>query len=94
MVAMPLSKEDEIFVDASKKLAELAKPFGEFMARDIGKRNAENFRLNAYFFYRFVGRAETLCSLLSEKRDREKCLLPAKKVEEETFEKLRELLSK
>jgi len=90
MVAMPLSKEEEIFVDASKKLAELAKPFGEFMARDIGKRNAESFRLNAYFFYRFVGRAETLCSLLSEKRDRD----PAKKVEEETFEKLRELLSK
>jgi hypothetical protein len=46
MVAMPLSKEEEIFVDASKKLAELAKPFGEFMARDIGKSKTYKHRLS------------------------------------------------
>jgi|GEM_PF-6830301 len=91
---MPLTADEQVYVKAAKELAEIAKPFGHHMVKSIEGKNLESFRLNAYFFYRHIVRAELLCDLVKGKADWNKCMIPIQDVEKEVFQKLREALSK
>jgi len=91
---MPFTSEEKVYVDAARKLAEIAKSFGVHMVNHISMKDVDSFRSSAYFFYRLIMRAEVFCDLVSGETEKEECLIPVMAAEEETIQKLREALSK
>jgi len=89
-----LSLEERIYINASKKLVELGKPYGGFMVEEIEVKEAEDFHINAMMFYHFLERARLLCDLILEEKEKDKCLLPIQQAETEMVTKLRSLFSK
>ena len=88
-----VSEEEKIYIEAAKKLVELARINLPLMVSEFEVRDAAGFLLNASHFFGGLARARLLCDLVSPENER-KCLVPVMKAEEEALAKLKEALTK